>query len=281
MKQVLRRLANRPVRLIRKIVGTEALRAELSALETKLGAVLAIDDGPMIRRLESLEATIELSLQDMLILLDRISPVANKNEFSLSTAHPIAVRSDDHRHPRGTRNDNTRCPRFVRKCEYIFERKIRALDLGCAGGGLVLDFLLAGHSSLGLEGSDYSLKWQRAEWRFLRDRLFTCDITEPYSIIDNGAGKPAKFDLISAWEVLEHLPEDRLEPFFANIRNHLADNGLLTASVATFEDFDKDTGAIYHVTVKPRDWWQARLQQAGLEVAEGLFETRARFNSAT
>lgn len=107
---------------------------------------------------------------------------------------------------RGTRNDNTRCPRFVRKCEDIFGHKIRALDLGCAGGGLVLDFLLAGHSSVGLEGSDYSLKWQRAEWRFLRDRLFTCDITEPYSIIDNSAGKPAQFDLISAWEVLEHLP---------------------------------------------------------------------------
>lgn len=49
---------------------------------------------------------------------------------------------------------------------------------------------------------------------------------------------------------------------------------MLTASVATFEDFDKDTGAIYHVTVKPREWWQARLRQSGFEVAAGLFETR-------
>ena len=61
--------------------------------------------------------------------------------FRLQTTFPIAADSNDHRFPRGTMSDNTRHPRFVFRCEELFSNGVSVLDLGCAGGGLVYDFV--------------------------------------------------------------------------------------------------------------------------------------------
>jgi SAM-dependent methyltransferase len=86
-------------------------------------------------------------------------------------------------------------------------------------------------------------------------------------------GKRAKFDVITAWEVLEHIGEDQLERFFGNVRDHLAPGGVFCASVATFDCADPNTGAVYHVTVKPRSWWLERVASLGFREAPGLFDT--------
>lgn len=205
-------------------------------------------------------------------LLGGAAPDAWPEPYGLQTEHPVAIHSDDHRHPRGSANDNTRSPRFVAACERLFERQVSHLDLGCAGGGLVRDFLIRGHRSMGLEGSDFSLLEQRAEWRLLGDRLRTCDITEPFALSDGDS--PATFDVISAWEVLEHLPEARLPQFFENVRAHLAPGGVFVASIALFEDADPETGAVWHVTLKEPDWWTQRIRAAGMELIPTPFAPR-------
>ena len=218
--------------------------------------------------------TAERERQDLMLLLDRLAPVAGGPRYAIETRHPVAVHSDDHRHPLGVARDHTRSPRFVRACERALSRegrKLRALDIGCAGGGVVLDFCLRGHEGVGIEGSDHALRTQRGAWRVLHDRLFTSDATKPYRVMRNG--KPVKFDVISAWEVLEHIGEEQLEGFFGNIRNHLAPGGVFCASVATFECSDPSTGAVYHVTVKPREWWLERVGSLGFREAAGLFDT--------
>jgi SAM-dependent methyltransferase len=182
--------------------------------------------------------------------------------FQLQTAFPIASDSNDHRFPRGTMWDNTRHPRFVFRCEELFPNGLSALDLGCAGGGLVYDFVARGHRALGLEGSDYSLRHQRAAWRLLPYHLKTCDITKPFTIIDSG--DQAFFNVISAWEVLEHIPESNVAQLLANIRRHLAPDGLLVASVAQFDDFDPETGISWHPTIRDKEWWTAQFSNAGL-----------------
>lgn len=195
----------------------------------------------------------------------------SQHAYQIKTDHPIAVKSDDHIYPRGTRNDNTRYPRFVHAAERAIGKNLRVMELGCAGGGLVLDFILAGHDAVGIEGSDYSAIWRRAEWATIPERLFTADITKPFSIfVDN---EPQKFDLITAWEVLEHIREEDLDGLFANIRQHLAQNGIFCGSVATFEDSDPISGAVWHVTVKPYEWWVKKITDAGFEIVEGLFST--------
>jgi len=144
------------------------------------------------------------------------------------------------------------------------------LDLGCAGGGLVWDFVIAGNNSFGIEGSDLSLRDQRAEWRNIPQRLFTADITKPFRLYDTD-GRTNRFDVITAWEVLEHIPQDMLPGFFQNVTTHLRSGGLFVASIATFEDRDPATGAVWHVTLKPREWWAERLEECGLTREDGLF----------
>jgi len=190
--------------------------------------------------------------------------------FRLRTEHPVALDSDDHRHPRGAATDNTRSPRFVRTCEVLLRSPLRALDLGCAGGGLVRDFLLRGHRAAGVEGSDFPLRSQRGEWRTIPDHLFTADVLEPFELSE-ADGKPAAFEVITAWEVLEHLPRARLPGFFGNVRRHLAPDGLFVASVALFRDDDPVTGAVWHVTLESKDWWSERLHEAGLEAVDSPF----------
>jgi len=143
--------------------------------------------------------------------------------------------------------------------------------MGCAGGGLVLDFLLAGHDAIGVEGSDYNAIWQRAELANIPGRLFTADITKPFTALIYG--EKHKYDLITAWEVLEHIRDEDLDGLFDNIRRHLEPKGIFCGSVAMFEGCDENTGAVWHMTVKSRDWWVKRIQDAGFEVVEGLFST--------
>jgi cyclopropane fatty-acyl-phospholipid synthase-like methyltransferase len=155
----------------------------------------------------------------------------------------------------------------------MFGRQVTHLDLGCAGGGLVRDFLIRGHQSMGLEGSDWSLLEQRAEWRALGPHLRTCDITQPFDILDP-TGAAVGFDVISAWEVLEHLPRTSLPRFFDNVRRHLGPEGLFVASIALFEDRDPQSGAVWHVTLEPPEWWAQCMAEAGLSLVASPFAPR-------
>ncbi|MCX5862310.1 MAG: class I SAM-dependent methyltransferase [Deltaproteobacteria bacterium] len=161
-------------------------------------------------------------------------------------------------------NDNTRRPQFVSACERLMGSKLKHLDLGCAGGGLVLDFILRGHFSIGLEGSDYSYLRQRAEWRLLPCNLFTCDITKPFIIRDIDSDEQLTFHVISAWEFMEHIVEEDLPCVLQNVYDHLSTDGLFIGSIATFPEDDSHVGAIYHHTLKPLGWWEEFFGKHGL-----------------
>lgn len=191
--------------------------------------------------------------------------------WSIVAQRDMAIDSNDHLFPRGTRNDNTRHPRFVRACESLLGTGIKHLDLGCAGGGLVWDFTRRGHFSVGVEGSDYSLREQRAEWRTIPDRLFTADIRFPFHF-DDRHGQKVAFDIVSAWELFEHIPEADLPGLLANIADSLRAGGYLAASIATFEDRSA-AGVVYHHTVRPREWWEERFRGVGLIPVDGVFTT--------
>jgi predicted TPR repeat methyltransferase len=168
--------------------------------------------------------------------------------MNLITDFPIAYESYDYIEPKGTMHDNTHCTAFVTRVEELSDgRKIKFADLGCSGGGLVKDFIDAGHDAIGIEGSDYSLRNKRAEWATIPDHLTTADITKPFFIVSDGA--TGQCDIITAWDVVEHIGENDLGVLIANIRNNLKTGGLFVASVATFADHP------HHVTLKEKDWW--------------------------
>lgn len=217
-------------------------------------------------------AHLDFAQRDILIAM--LSKIDISLRYRLVTDFPLALDSSDHLFPKGTSADNTRYPRFVRKCESLFaNKKLSFLDLGCSGGGMVFEAMLAGHNAFGLEGSDFSYLNQRAEWRLLKDSLATCDIAKPFEILDIQTEAFANFNIISCWEVLEHIAEESLDCLFENVKKHLSDSGYFIASVALFDDFDPVSGANWHVTIKPKDWWIEKLNNTGLEVVDNIFTT--------
>lgn len=157
------------------------------------------------------------------------------SDIEIRTFHPIAFDSPDHLVPLGTKYDNFTNSKFVEKCEtYLRNNNITRgliLDLGCAGGGNVLSFVEKGHDAYGLEGSDYSLKIGRAAWSVIPNRLFTCDISRDFTIYRNK--EIVLFDIIMSFEVMEHIPYDRLNMYFENIYKHMNSKTLFIGSFTT------------------------------------------------
>lgn len=193
---------------------------------------------------------------------------APRISFALDAERYLGTGADS-THPWGSKNDETHCPLFVKACEREMPmRPLWFLDLGCAGGGLVEDFLDYGHVALGLEGSDWPLRNGRKAWQRYPHSFFCCDITGEFRITDN-ASQPAVFDVVSAWEVLEHLPEEALSQFFKNVRSHMRGLPLFTGSISLKPDVVE--GVTYHVTVKPEEWWRETFAKNGFEWIDSPF----------
>ena len=177
--------------------------------------------------------------------------------FIVKTDCPIAWDSPDHLNPHGTKNDNHTSYAFIADIETAHTcRPLHFMDLGCAGGLLVHDMLRRGHIAIGLEGSDYSIQHQRAEWPSLHQKnLFTCDIGKSYDVIleCNEEASPYQCDVITAWEVTEHIHPDCQVQFFENIRNHLKIGGHFYASIGLFPDVVR--GINLHQSVFPKEKW--------------------------
>lgn len=218
----------------------------------------------------SLHNHLDIATQDILISQNFVK----KHYIALETEHKVALESNDHLFPFGTKNDNTRYPRFVKKCETLFDfdRELKFLDLGCSGGGMVLDACLRGHIGIGLEGSNYSLINQRAEWRVIPNNLFTYDISKDFRLYDIRNNESVEFDIITAWEVLEHLTEKELNILLKTIYNHLSPDGYFICSISLVDSFSPGSYINLHHTVKPKEWWKEFFEKKSFVIIDNLFD---------
>jgi len=197
----------------------------------------------------------------------------------LKTDHPIAYDSPDHLMPWGTMRDNTTNANFIEeihefiKLNYDLDN-FNFLDLGCSGGQLAVDFSKRGNLSVGLEGSDYSVKHQRANWPEYHNKiLFTCDVTKPYSLYNEE--EKIEFDIITAWEVVEHIHPDDLSDFFKYINDNLKPGGIFLASVSTIEDVIE--GFKLHQTIFSEvEWYQKLPKLTSLKLYQYPFTYKVR-----
>jgi len=146
--------------------------------------------------------------------------------------------------------------------EFGDKATLSMMDMGCAGGQTVADFMTLGWHGVGIEGSDFSLKHRRANWAQLANtNLFTSDITKPFQVTLDG--KPATFHLITAWEVMEHIASPDLPAVFDNVVRHLEPGGYFIAS--TTETSDIHEGIELHQTqwtnAQWREWVAAKYPQ--------------------
>jgi len=185
-------------------------------------------------------------------------PPPQDYQLHLETKHSVAFQSPDHMVPWGTMRDNSTNKKFVTLMADRIRRDnnsatLGVLDLGCSGGQLVKDFRDLGWMAVGLEGSDFSLKQRRANWPELAGKnLFTCDITRPFRLTTHQ--QAARFDLITMWEVLEHISTPDLPVLFTNILNHLGKGGYFIASTTSMPDVHD--GVDLHQTKWKNEQWR-------------------------
>lgn len=192
-------------------------------------------------------------------------------DIKLECKKKIAYESFDHIYPKGSGTDNSQNWWFNYKLYKLFPKVyLKVLDLGCAGGGFVRECINDGCFAVGLEGSDYSKRMKRAEWAVIPDFLFTCDITKEFSIKLRKNSSGVKFNIITAWEVLEHIEKKELDQLIKNIRNHLDEGGLFIASVANYSD--KIGNIEYHRTQKNKKWWFKQFAKYGMYPRKDLYD---------
>lgn len=189
----------------------------------------------------------------------------------LETPKAVAYDSPDHITPWGTSRDNSKNWRFNLKLRSMLKKdEFAVLDLGCSGGGFVRSLLDMGAFAVGIEGSDYSQKHKRAEWPVIPENLFTSDITVPFRVLDRQENRPIQFDVVTAWEVIEHIKKEDLEKLMTNIRNHLKPGGFFIGTVNQLDDIVD--GVNLHQTIKQKPWWMTFFDSQGFTMRNDLVE---------
>ena len=191
-------------------------------------------------------------------------------QIVLKAEREVALESPDHLMPWGTKRDNSVNRRFNEKLYALFPRaeQLKILDLGCSGGGFVKSCLDDGCLAVGLEGSDFSKRYRRAEWRTIPEYLFTCDVTANFelSIQTEGEPKPLQFDVVTCWEMIEHIAEPDISKVAGNVKKHLAPGGIWIMSVSPNEEVIH--GVKLHQTVQPKPWWLRKFAALGFAHSE-------------
>ena len=202
-----------------------------------------------------------------LLGLDQRVAFNASHTIELKTNFPIATFSHDHISPDSTAEGVSRPTFFVQNCISVLGQDIKCLDLGSGGAGLVFEYAMNHVLAIGVDGSDFCRKNRIGFWPLLSNNLFTCDITKPFSFLSRDTQAMIDFDVITMWEVLEHIAESDLLNLFSNISSHLGKNGYFIGSISLIEYADS-SGTPYHITLKPREWWKEKFLEGGLVMLE-------------
>jgi SAM-dependent methyltransferase len=212
-----------------------------------------------------------------------------KEMITLEATKQIAYDSPDHICPVGSIRDNFSSLGLIGEVtDYFNGKQISVLDLGCAGGQFVVDFIKQGDIGVGLEGSSNSLKGVgKKNWdKYHNKNLFLCDITKDYQLYQDS--HPMEFDFIHSEEVFEHIAPEDIDSMLKNIIKHLKPGGLCVFGVSLVPDVRNEngedmvppfapedrtigyTGELFtlHQAVFPATWWKEKLESNGFKIFE-------------
>lgn len=129
------------------------------------------------------------------------------------------------------------------------------IDFGCAFGFLVRHLRRRGIDAWGADVSSYAVSQAPSD---VSEFLRVVDITQG----DPGfmAGYP--FRLAVCLEVMEHIPENRVDHALGFIRNSLTAGGRALFAICTEDRHGWDSDPT-HITMHSRDWWAQRLDRIG------------------
>jgi hypothetical protein len=242
------------------LIHTVEERSRTLEYEAKKQALAADYQNDLLQRLyvESMPAVLGLD-QKVAFNASRV--------LILKTDYPIAVDSNDHISPDSTTEGVSRPTLFVQNCISLLGQDMKCLDLGTGAAGLVFEFAMNQVLAVGVDGSDFCRLNKIGYWPILSNNLFTCDITKPFSFISRDTQGPIEFEVITMWEVLEHIAENDLPDLFSNIAYHLSSRSYFIGSVSLLE-YTSGDGIPYHITKKPREWWKSKMLESGLAMLD-------------
>ena len=175
------------------------------------------------------------------LLGENLNPLlAAPKRVGLLSDFPLAKTSLDCINPESTVEGIVRPTHFVRNCIDLFGQDFNLLDLGTGAGGLIFECLANGIFSVGIDGSDYCARYRIGYWPLLKNNLFNCDITKQFSFVKIEEQDIFTFQIITMWEVLEHIDDENLDSLFNNVYVNLSDNGYFIGSVSLIPYADKD-----------------------------------------
>lgn len=126
------------------------------------------------------------------------------------------------------------------------------MDLGC-GNGTLVHLMQSLEIFRDVEGYNVGVELSLPPY-LQHDTLFVqADLREPY---DHGR----QFDLVTCWEVGEHLPEESADTLCATCARHVAPGGHLVFTSAAV-----DQGGDHHLNEQPQSYWGNKLTASGLK----------------
>lgn len=137
----------------------------------------------------------------------------------------------------------------------------RWLDLGCAYGYLVAEAAAGGFDAVGVDVSAYALARARHEAPAAGGRVLR-------GVADRLPFADATFDVVSAFDVLEHLHEP--EPALAEIARVVKPGGVLVGATPDPLYFHGDEET--HFSERPPSYWIDRLRALGFTVDFRFFQ---------
>lgn len=147
-------------------------------------------------------------------------------------------------------NINNNKDQNFNNCIYkYFSKKLNVLDLGCAHGEMVANFINDGHYAIGIDGC-YKYSTDSYWWLKYPINFFVCDLGRPFEIVDDSNNRVI-FDLITSWECFEHIKTDDVDILLSNIYNHTSEESMFVGSIGK-------TKESVHRTLKNREWWNEK-----------------------
>ncbi len=137
----------------------------------------------------------------------------------------------------------------------------RWLDLGCAYGFLVQEARAAGFLAVGLDASRYAVAQAREHAGAAAGRLLQGH-AEALPFADD------TFDVVSAFDLLEHVPAPEL--LLREAARILRPGGLFLGATPDPILFDRDEPT--HISERVPSWWVRELERAGFGVAMRFFQ---------
>jgi 2-polyprenyl-3-methyl-5-hydroxy-6-metoxy-1,4-benzoquinol methylase len=131
------------------------------------------------------------------------------------------------------------------------------MDIGCGTGALV-KLMIRLEESWDPEQLSIGLELWLPEYSTLDRRLFAVDLRDPY---DHGR----QFELVTCWEVGEHLPKESANTLCDTIARHVQPGGYLVFTAAP-----PGQGGDYHVNEQPQSYWTKKLTAHGLRYDKDL-----------